>query len=80
MTITIDSDAERFLREQASRLGLPNASALVEKLVEEYRHREVAATRATEFGEASAVVRKMRGSATRPVTTDELLAQTRSEV
>ena len=77
MTITLDIDDEtlKLLEEQAHEEGLPEARDLAERVLRERAHRH----RDPKWQEARQAVEQMKGTATRGLTADEIMAETRGE-
>ena len=85
MTITLKPETEQYLRERARELGLHDPSLYVERLLDRERDQD-----GDDTGEISdeelrktdawRVVERMKGTATRGLTADQIMAETRSEV
>ncbi len=76
MEVALNQELEAFAEDQARRQGLRDAGEYVARLLEEEKKRRNGA----ETGRGRAAVERMRGSATSELSTDEVLAMTRSEV
>ncbi len=85
MTITFEPETEQFLEEEARKEGLRDAATLVKRLVDRHKAQKAGDPDAISDEElrqteAWRIVEQLAGTATRDVTTDQLMAETRSEV
>ena len=85
MTITLQPETEQYLEEEAKREGLRDAATLVQRLIDRHKaQRTLTKKNLTDEevrqSDAWRVIERLTGTATRNITTDELMAETRSEV
>lgn len=80
MTITLKPESEQYLRERAHKLGLQDPGSYVEQLLERDRHDAAVGPALPKDSPGRRIVERLAGTATRNVTTEGLMAETRSEV
>ena len=79
LTLTLPPESEAYLRDRTRDLGFAHPSEYVQRLVEQDRSR-TAGEAAPSASPGRRIVERLQGTATRGLTAEQIMAETRSEV